>query len=1340
MKSTRRWHPVSADVPNALNLSNLDPDTFEHLGNCLAVSVLGSGVLSFAKGADSGRDGYFEGECDYPSKQERWSGVWYIQSKFCTRPGGNPSQKWLIEQVKRELKAFCDPNAQREWPDNWIFITNIDPSASKSGTIETIRKTIHSHNPRLSKRFHIWGPRTLSTKLANAPSVLTMFRHLMTPGAVVERLLKLLDQGESAMERVIRHLILNQFIEQQYTKLDQAGSSNDSRPGVHELFIDLPYALNNRDGALLLFRTIIKASAAHHTASHTMRTASCWHNWKKVPHRSRILFIRGGPGQGKSTATQYFAQINRAALMTASGNYFRSSVAKKIAQNIQTKASSDEFWPLEPRLPIIVDLKDYASWLSSRRQFEPKGVVTYLSTLWSTSCQVNVTSEHVRRVLSTHRCFVAFDGLDEVPSDVKDEVAAEVKKVMGDEWEAAGSDIFFICTSRPQGYSGQFDDIEGATLDLTYLDKGRAYECAVPILSMGRTEQEISVSKQTLSDALETEAVQQLMRTPLQCHIMAIVVRDGGRPPDRRWQLFSNFFHVIRRREARNKIGDKALLKLLQEETVLIKRLHDSLGFLLHARAESAAGSITSVSQSDFRTLAEKLASEASEGDAGNTVATLMRATTDRLVLVNTPISGEQLRFDVRQLQEFFAAEFLYEGQEAHTFLRRFEVIAGDSHWREVAHFAVSALVENQRRTELLLAVKALEALNQDLQHTDAHALAWTLAIGSIVAVRLLQEGVLEQEKSIRALFSHALEPLVYTQCDQLLYYATSVRGHNSRAWLIDYLIAKHAETPPQRRIGCVYCLTVLVGDDHPKLPLVLSLLKSESTATLTAVISKSIPWGARRRSIAHSWFMTFIIELIGDPDWHLRPTLTGAAVQYLQIDSQVLNREQSGRIPRHVWELLDEVFSPGVGERRIEIAGLVIGRSKFEPAGERRSKNDRASKRITTGLLKIWNDLLCYANSDSPAGIVAALESVTSKDAADVVAMPIRIRQCLPIGRGTRLMDGLLEIRASGVSPDWLAARDQRLDDQNSRITHLSWERKPTAAALRQVLISDPVAAIWTFLLPITPEEIDSKDPDLAPLLREIGDRILEEQLLVRDVGTLWTTLLRVRGNRADDQLRILFRGFFSTTDYEHTTWGRSLEPIELFLPNDIPLLYPIFHDLVHAMSGAARATGREPLIQFLKSLHVCFPDASSLIACHENSTYEPHIRASALLALASIRGGFAECSASLSELVVDALSGSHGEPFAHTLALWLCRFGNLRSKESQRICNIFAEQAMGRPGVQRAFETLAERWRELSTAPVSASNTQDIFGELISSRLPIIEAAAASPSGPHVPPGTAH
>ena len=69
-------------MSDTYDLTKLDPDSFEHMVNFIALRELGPGHTGFGPGADGGRDGFFEGETSYPSASEHWSGRWYVQSKF----------------------------------------------------------------------------------------------------------------------------------------------------------------------------------------------------------------------------------------------------------------------------------------------------------------------------------------------------------------------------------------------------------------------------------------------------------------------------------------------------------------------------------------------------------------------------------------------------------------------------------------------------------------------------------------------------------------------------------------------------------------------------------------------------------------------------------------------------------------------------------------------------------------------------------------------------------------------------------------------------------------------------------------------------------------------------------------------------------------------------------------------------------------------------------------------------------------------------------------------------------------------------------------------------------
>lgn len=290
------------------DLTKLGYRSFEHLVNFLILKTLGSGGSSFGPGPDGGRDGFFEGEAPYPSPAEHWKGVWYIQCKFHEPHLTTNAQTWLVSQLEKELQAF--EQRSRKIPDNLILATNIDPSgAEQTGAFDRCRSRVvkFSKRHRCRVNFHIWGGNKILQLLARNSDVSTYYRHLLTPGHVLTQMHDSLSELTTDLKCVTEYLVVNQFVEQQYMKLDQAGSSADTRPGIQDLFIDVPFFIDPSQQGLLL-DTVVKSAQQCHRHSLRKTYPDSWQHWNARPERARVMVIKGGPGQGKSTIGQYFCQ------------------------------------------------------------------------------------------------------------------------------------------------------------------------------------------------------------------------------------------------------------------------------------------------------------------------------------------------------------------------------------------------------------------------------------------------------------------------------------------------------------------------------------------------------------------------------------------------------------------------------------------------------------------------------------------------------------------------------------------------------------------------------------------------------------------------------------------------------------------------------------------------------------------------------------------------------------------------------------------------------------------------------------------------------------------------
>jgi len=258
---------------------------------------------------------------------------------------------------------------------------------------------------------------------------------------------------------------------------------------------------------------------------------------------------------------------------------------------------------------------------------------------------------------------------------------------------------------------------------------------------------------------------------------------------------------------------------------------------------------------------------------------------------VSTPEQGSHVRFDIRPLQEFFAAEFIYESVNSETFSKRLEIIAADSHWREVMHFVLSALIENDRQTELTVAISALERLNEGNGETDNRLLSHRLGIGAILASRLLLEGVLEQDKRIRQRFRMTLEPLCATTDRAALSPMAAVEQPASRTWLRNLLTDSLQESKPSENVGAAILAVRILEDSAEKLDIVkraiLSCPPDYRSLVLTAIDVQHCK--------GRVWLVEMALRSLISPDWlQLTPRGIRAALNILAENHEVVRKVAS--------------------------------------------------------------------------------------------------------------------------------------------------------------------------------------------------------------------------------------------------------------------------------------------------------------------------------------------------------------------------------------------------------------------------------------------------------------
>jgi hypothetical protein len=604
-----------------------------------------------------------------------------------------------------------------------------------------------------------------------------------------------------------------------------------------------------------------------------------------------------------------------------------------------------------------------------------------------------------------------FDGLDEVPSDVKDLVAGEVRHFIDNILVECSADALTVCTSRPQGYAGQFADLEAPIIELSSLSPQQALNCAKPLLEIERSSEESQIYFNTLRAAVESPSVREIMTTPLQAHIMAVVVRDGGRPPERKWQLFNNFYQVIKKREANRNLPNKKLAKLLREGDLLLKALHNRLGFELHSRAETSRGAQTSLKRSELQDLVHETVAKLQNVAVDETVNVLMEATTERLVLVSTPESGQEVRFDIRPLQEFFAAELFYELVQAEALGERRRIVAGDAHWREVMHYLLSALVENGRQTEWTVAVDSLNYLNESNGDPNIRVAYRRLASGSILAARLLQEGVLEQNKGSRQQIRKVLEPLFGNTDMHAAGLLAKVSQVHSKGWLQDALIDQLHDAAEPGSIGAAAALAYGLPDEHVRsneAEETILGMSSDYRSCLFSILSPEIPSHSGKLP---TWAVSVVLRSLLSPEWtNLSRNGIRSAFQILST-----NRKNVGSLLRSL-----NLATDALKVYEAALCGRIADRGGFhkEVASERcgiiRVRYNRCEAaleyshwtnegwdelaRTTTGVMRLINGIFRLAKARTRTALLELIE-LASNNVIALDVLPTHIKAYLPCG-----------------------------------------------------------------------------------------------------------------------------------------------------------------------------------------------------------------------------------------------------------------------------------------------------------------------------------------------------
>lgn len=644
-----------------------------------------------------------------------------------------------------------------------MFVTNVELSSASGGGRDRAFGLIRQHQGDLPlKGYDIWDGNQLEVYLDAYSDLRARFQAHLTPGDLIAALLQEYVGDTRNIDHVLTTHLESELRGEACARLDQAGNRTEEQIHLARLFTDLPASTKQEfsppeeasdtplpPGVLQELLTI---------GSLTLDPATVYEQEELFERTGKSQFptrfmILGGPGSGKSTITQYLAQIYRSALLLRRPPQFLDSRSRQIIEEIHRRCGADRIpWPATPRYPFRVDLNQFAKALASN-------TCSTLSQyfLQKLHTERDVQSNDLLRWITRYPSALLLDGLDEVPpTSNRKQVVDAIDGLLSD-LRHSNSDVFVIATSRQIGYTGEFANGAMGFKHIMPLSPRRAMECAGRYTS-ARLEP-TNPSKafeviETLKKAANNELTSQLMTSPLQVTFMATVVAARGNPGEDRWQLFSSYYRTIYDRERQKAVPPFDEVLTSQQPT--IDRLHHDVGFILQCRSETEGKGGATLQLTEFQRLTEEYLRELGrEGQELLRLSGLIaKAANERLVFLTSRIENE-LAFEVRSLQEFMASECLMSG-DSDTVRSRLRAIAASGYWRNVTTFCASKCFVDQSCRHLQDSIPVLcSALNTE-NEAGWHGVTKS---GSVLALDILLSGAVAQApRFARLLASTALE------------------------------------------------------------------------------------------------------------------------------------------------------------------------------------------------------------------------------------------------------------------------------------------------------------------------------------------------------------------------------------------------------------------------------------------------------------------------------------------------------------------------------------------------------------------------------------------------------
>lgn len=639
-----------------------------------------------------------------------------FQVKFVRNPHNiKDVHKWLTEILTAEAKKIkrLIPRGAKAF----YLLTNVNGTAHlDAGSIDKVNKEFEA---QIKIPSICWWRDDLSRKFESDPIFKWSFPEILNGQDILNSVLfSHLNESAEKRESVITAYLTDQYERDNEVKFKQIDLQNK----LFSLFTDVPLRVkkvnekNRRlNVAIQLIHNQNLFEFAHASHNESMGAAEFLLSPITQNNIERLL-LEGGPGQGKSTISQYICQAHRVRLLNRIDD---------------VKLLSDKVINSPVRLPFKLDLRDIALWVEGKNPYQETLSEEYFKSIWTKGLESflvghiyyhsqldNFTSTDLIAVCKLSSILLVFDGFDEIASvQVRAEVIDFINKGIN-RISANSKSIQVLVTSRPAAFSDSvgFSVENYPHIELTDI---------TPKIISSYVEKWVKASnlnhrdgneiKKLVQEKLAMPHLKDLAKSPMQLAIFISLLRTKGQSlPNKRTALYDSYITLFFDRESEKN-------HLIRDQRDLIINIHQYLAWILHSEAEMFKNS-GSMHIDDLKVrLKEYLAQDGHETHIADELFDVMK---ERVCALVSRVQGT-FEFEVQPLREYFCAKHLYDtaphsnagNEKPGTKPDRFHAMLRNFYWQNVVRFFAGCVGKG----ELDMVIQQLKDFQKDelFQYTD---------------------------------------------------------------------------------------------------------------------------------------------------------------------------------------------------------------------------------------------------------------------------------------------------------------------------------------------------------------------------------------------------------------------------------------------------------------------------------------------------------------------------------------------------------------------------------------------------------------------------------------------